>query len=305
MDKKISPKISALLVIMAGMLWGTISIFINTLDKYGLNSMEMGVLRTSVCVILLFFIILFYKPSLFKIHLKDIWMFIGTGLLSLVFFNYCYFSTILNSSASVAVSLLYTSPVWVMLFSSVLFKEKLTAQKRIAIPITVLGCALTTGIIGTGGALTSRVILTGLLSGIGYALYSIFGRYATEKYSSLTITFYTFLFAFFGFLFFTKPTELVQKATADSKVIIFSLLISIVCSFLPYIFYTVGLNNMETSVAAILVAVEPLVGCIISVTVFNDNMSPTKIAGIVLILLSIVILNLKKESKGAKDNALP
>lgn len=300
MNKKINPRLAALLVISAGVLWGTISIFVNTLDAYGLDSMEMGVLRTGVCVIVLFFIILLYKPALFKIKIKDIWMFIGTGLLSLVFFSFCYFTTILNASPSVAVSLLYTSPIWVMLFSSVLFKEKLTVQKIIAIPITVLGCALTTGLIGTDTALTPKIIITGVLSGIGYALYSVFGRYATEKYNSLTITFYTFLFAFFGFLCFTKPAILLQKATADSRVLIFSVLIGIICSFLPYIFYTIGLNNMETSVAAILVAVEPLVGCVIGITVFKDSLSAAKVAGILFILASIVILNVKRKNKNDK-----
>lgn len=296
MDKKINPKISALLVIFAGVLWGVTSIFVKGLDGFGLNSMEIGVLRTGICTALLFFIILIYKPSLFKIRLRDIWMFIGTGLFSLVFFSICYFKTIVDAGPSIAVSLLYTSPIWVMLFSAVLFKEKLTAQKIIAIPIAVLGCALTTGIIGAGASLTPQIIITGLLSGIGYALYSVFGRYATEKYSSLTITFYTFLFAFIGFMCFTKPGEIVQKCTADSKVILFAVLIAVVSSLLPYIFYTIGLNNMEASVAAVLVAVEPLVGCIIGITVFHDSASPSKIIGITLILGSIIFLNIKKAS---------
>lgn len=297
MNKKINSKSAALLVILTGVLWGTTSIFVNGLNSCSLSSMEIGAVRTGVCTALLFCIISIYKPSLFKIRLRDIWMFIGTGLLSLVFFSFCYFKTIIDAGPSIAVSLLYTSPIWVMLFSAVLFKEKLSLQKIIAIPVTVIGCALTTGIIGTGGALTPQIIITGLLSGIGYALYSIFGRYATEKYSSLTITFYTFLLAFIGFLCFTKPAEIAQKCTADAKVIILSVLIGIICSLLPYMFYTIGLNNMETSVAAILVAVEPLVGCIIGITIFRDPLSPTKIAGIILILASIIILNLKSKKK--------
>ena len=49
---------------------------------------------------------------------------------------------------------------------------------------------------------------------------------------------------------------------------------------------------METSRAAILVAVEPMVGCIIGMTVFGEPHNLMKITGIVLILLSIVILNI-------------
>lgn len=298
MDKKINPKISALLVIFAGVLWGVTSIFVNGLNGYGLNSMEIGVLRTGICTALLFFIILIYKPSLFKIRLRDVWMFIGTGLFSLVFFSVCYFKTIIDAGASTAVTLLYTSPIWVMLFSAVLFKEKLTVRKIVAIPVTVVGCALTTGMFGTGASLTPQIITTGLLSGIGYALYSVFGRYATEKYNSLTITFYTFLFAFVGFLCLTKPQEIAVKCSASPKVVILSVLIAVASSLLPYIFYTIGLNNMETSVAAILVAVEPLVGCIIGITVFHDDVSPAKIIGIALILTAIIFMNIKlKENK--------
>ncbi len=301
MNKKINSHIAALLVIAAGILWGTISIFVNALSKYNLNSMEMGILRIGICTVILFFVILIYKPALFKIKLKDIWMFIGTGLLSLVFFSWCYFNTIINANTSVAVSLLYTSPVWVMIFSAILFKEKLNLQKIIAVPITVIGCLLITELAGSNTTLTPAVILTGLGAGIGYALYSVFGRYATEKYNSLTITFYTFLFASFGFLCFTNPVQLINKCTQSPKIIIPALLIGIICSLLPYIFYTIGLNNMETSVAAILVAVEPLVGCVIGITVFKDSLSASKTAGIVLILSSIIILNLNFKRKKLND----
>lgn len=54
MNKKINPKISALLVIFAGVLWGVTSIFVKGLDGFGLNSMEIGVLRTGICTALLF-----------------------------------------------------------------------------------------------------------------------------------------------------------------------------------------------------------------------------------------------------------
>lgn len=279
-------------VIAAGVLWGSISLFVNALSAYSLSSMEMNFLRMAVCAVVMFFAVLFYNPRLFKIELRDIWMFLGTGLLSLVFFSWCYFTVIIESEASVAVSLLYTSPVWVMLFSAVLFKEKLSAVKLTAVPVTVLGCALVAGLIGSGAVLTPKVILAGLGAGIGYALYSVFGRFATKKYSSLTITFYTFLFAAIGFIFLIKPVQLFRKCTADPKILVISLFLGLVCGVLPYIFYTIGLNHMETSTAAILVAVEPLVGCIVGIAVFKDSVTPSKLAGIALILSSIIILNL-------------
>ena len=56
-------------------------------------------------------ILIFIKDkNLFKIKLRDLWCFAGTGLLSIVFFNLCYFKEITITSLSVAAILLYTAP---------------------------------------------------------------------------------------------------------------------------------------------------------------------------------------------------
>lgn len=286
-------KAPALYVLAAGVLWGTICISVNMLSAYSVSSMEIGFLRMLVCAVCMLFALLIYKPSLLKINIKDIWMFIGTGVISLTFFNWCYFTTIVESETSVAVSLLYTSPVWVMLFSAVLFKEKITVKKVSAMVITVIGCVLITGIIGSGAQLSPKIILTGIGAGIGYALYSIFGRYATAKYNSLTITFYTFLFSAIGFAFMVKPNELIGKCTANPMIVLIAAVSGILCGVLPYIFYTIGLKRLEPSTAAVLAAVEPLVACLIGIFGYRDTVTLSKISGIIMVLASIILLGAK------------
>ena len=289
-------------VIAAGALWGLISLFVNPLSGYGLSSMEIGFLRVLFCAAVMLVIILICKPPLLKIKLRDIWIFLGSGILSLTFFSWCYFTTMITAEVSVAVALLYTSPVWVMLFSAVLFKEKLNLRKFIAIIATVSGCVFVAGLISGARALTPKSFLIGIGAGIGYALYSVFGRLALEKgYSGMTITFYTFLFASAGFAFFIKPTELVSRCSAQPKIILLSLLSAVVCGVLPYIFYTAGLKHLEASSAAILVAVEPLVGCIVGFAVYREPAEPLKLFGIALILGSIVLLNLPKRAQRNKE----
>lgn len=55
------------------------------------------------------------RRDLLKIKLRHIWYFIGTGIISLALFNLCYFTVIELSQASIAVVLLYTSPIFVTL----------------------------------------------------------------------------------------------------------------------------------------------------------------------------------------------
>lgn len=284
-------------VILAGALWGIISIFVNILKGFGFTSTDISFLRVLTCAVLMFIFLVIYDRKLLKFRLKDIWMFIGTGIISLTLFSLCYFTTIINIEASVAVSLLYTSPVFVMLFSAVLFKEKITVKKIIAIILTVAGCAFISGMIGSGTKMGIKALLIGIGSGLFYALYSIFGRYATAKYHPFTITFYTFVFAIIGFLPFVKPVDIIQILGSDVKAIIISIVSGLICGVLPYVFYTLGLKHLDTTVAGVLVAVEPLVGCVVGIIGFHESSDALKILGIGLILASILLLNIERKPK--------
>jgi len=297
----VNKKLAAFYVILSGVLWGIISIFVNCLTDYHLSGAQIGFLRVLTCAVLMLIFLLIYDRSLLKICIKDIWVFVGTGIISLSLFSYCYFTTIVNIEASVAVSLLYTSPVFIMLFSALLFHEKITPKKTAAIVLTVVGCALISGMTG-GAKIYFFPLLIGIGSGLFYGLYSIFGRYATKKYHPFTITLYTFVFAVIGFLLFTDPIQTLQTLVRSSRAVFIELVSGVLCGVLPYIFYTIGLKHLDATVAGILVAVEPLVGNVIGMIVFRESSGLGKIAGIVLILSSIILLNINSEIPHRKVN---
>ncbi len=98
--------------------------------------------------------LLIFDRKLFVIRLKDLWCFLGTGICSIVFFNFCYFKAITMTSLSVAAILLYTAPAIVMVLSYFLFKEKLTKRKLLALAMTFAGCVLVTGILTEKGSVS-------------------------------------------------------------------------------------------------------------------------------------------------------
>ena len=77
-------------MILAGVCWGSIGLFIRRFNAAGLYSMDMVVLRSVSTCLFLFLFLLFYDRSLLKIRLRDIWCFLGTGIVSMVFFNFCW-----------------------------------------------------------------------------------------------------------------------------------------------------------------------------------------------------------------------
>lgn len=288
---------ATLCVVAAGVLWGVISVFVNMLTDLGYSGVEICFARTVVCALLLGLFLLFYDRSLLRISPRHLWMFVGTGIVSLTLFSYCYFTTIITVEASIAVALLYTSPVFVMLFSALLFKERISTKKVISIIMTVVGCCLISGFIGSGSSMTPVSLLVGIGAGLFYALYSIFGRYALEHYHPLTINFYTFLFASVGFAFIVKPSQYAHIFLSGGRAAAVIIVSGIVCGILPYLFYTIGLRHLDTSVAGVLVAVEPLVGSLVGILGFRESADPLKILGIALILVSIVTLSIEPKKK--------
>nr|MBQ8253771.1 EamA family transporter [Lachnospiraceae bacterium] len=158
-------KAAPLFVIIAGCLWGSMGIFVRGLSAYGFTSLEIGALRVFGALLFLGVGILIYKKELLRIRPKDIWCFIGTGIVSIVFFNYCYFTTIQMTSLSVAAVLLYTAPAIVTILSVFLFKEKFHPLKLTALVMAFAGCVLVTGILSQKLTLTVPGILLGLGSG--------------------------------------------------------------------------------------------------------------------------------------------
>lgn len=293
-------KIAPLFILAAGILWGCIGIFVRRLNAMGLYSMDIVFLRAVATALAMGVFLLLFNRQMFRIRLKDLWCFIGTGICSIVFFNFCYFKAMTLTSLSVAAVLLYTAPAIVMVLSFFLFGEKFTGRKVLALVMTFVGCVLVTGILTDGGNVTGMGILTGLGAGLGYALYSIFSRFALERgYHSFTITFYTFLIAIVGAAFLADVKGVAAVASKDLPTMAFCLSFGIACTVIPYLLYTAGLQYVENGKASIIASIEPVTATILGIVLFAEKMTLTGMAGVVIVIVALAIAN-KKEEKSAE-----
>lgn len=285
-----------LAVLAAGTFWGTMGFFARSLYAAGFGPLEVAQTRITTGLVLVGLYILIFNRSQFKIKLKDLWCFLGTGIVSLLLFSTCYFSALNYTSLAVAAILLYTAPFFVMLMSLVLFKEKMNSKKVLALLLAFTGCVLVSGV-GGDETVSWIGILLGLGSGFFYALYSIFGRYAINRgYGAWTMTFYTFLFCSIGCAFLSDWQVIGNSVQADHSILLWVLGLGFVTAFLPYVLYSTGLEHMESSKASILASVEPVVSALFGVFVFHETMTLWGVLGIAMVLAAIVVLNVKKKA---------
>lgn len=284
-------RLAILMVIFSGIFWGTTGLFVNKLSTFGLDSIQISCIRMITSAIFMSLFVFFKDRTLFKINIKDLPLFILIGAVSIFSTSVFYFKAISAASVSVACVLMYTAPIFVLIFSIIFFREKITFKKIVAVIMAVMGCAFVSGIIGSDSRISVTGLVFGLLSGIFYASYSIIGKFILKKYSPLTMTVYAFIFAGLTALFFFDFNAAGSLIEQTNYLAFLFPLTGLCTSVMPYLLYSLGLKRLEPSTAAVLSSVEPFVATLVSIFILLEPFSLISGLGIVSILISVIILN--------------
>jgi DME family drug/metabolite transporter len=296
-------KTAPLLVILSGCMWGVVGTFVRIMSAMGLDAMTIVECRLLGAMIMLVAGLLIYDKSLLKIKVKDIWIFIASGILCTAFLGACYNIAINELTLSLAAILLCTAPFFVILLSKVFFGEKITARKIKTLLLAFCGCVLVCGIFEHGATLSVRGILIGLLAGIDCAFLSIFVRMAINKgYNSLTINTWFFICASIGLMLLTnwgRLATLISAAPLSVGGLLF--LHALICAAAPYIIFTVALNYIDTGRASILLCSEPVSATVMGYLFYHETLSIYALTGMVMVLAALIILSKPEDEEISRD----
>ena len=286
--------IAVLAILLAACMWGSIGIFIRYLTDLEYSPLTIVFARMSISFVITFVVILIFKRDLLRVKLKDLWCFIGTGFTSAIALNLFFSMSVVMNSLSLAAILLATAPIFVVLIAAPVFKEKITSVKLQALIIAIIGCVLTSGIIGEETVFSLPGILIGIAAGVGYALYSIFTKAALNKgYDSLTVNVYSFGIGSIFCLPFTDFTIFPSSfAIAGNILLVMLVLHALFGALLPYLLYTYGLKYVDAGKASILVSFEPVAATIFGIFLYSEIPGAISIIGIAVVLFALVLLNL-------------
>ena len=288
-EMKKSPRGAYASILAAAALWGIIGVWNRNLMAAGLSPTGIVVVRNFGGMLLLLAVFAVKDRSVFRMRREHVKYFFGTGIISVVLFTSCYFSCQKICSLAVASILLYTAPSFVVILSTMLWKEPVTKKKLLALALTLVGCACVCGVFDGGLTVTFTGILLGLGAGFFYALYSVFGRYALAHYSSMTVTVWTFIFAGPASLVMLRPAEMRAVFTAPSAWLLAAGLV-VFSTVAPYILYTRGLARVESGKASIMASLEPVVAALAGVLIFGEPMGLLTLLGILCVLAGVYIL---------------
>lgn len=281
-----------LMIAGAGACWGTLGSFAQILLNQGFSAEMVSLFRLTVGCLVLILIVLFTNPKLLKIDKRGLLLTATIGLVSQAGFNLLYFNAIRHIGIAMSAVLLYTAPIFMLLWSILFFGERLTGRKLLGISICFIGCTIAV----TGGnldifKLSALGLLLGVLSAVSYSLMSAISKHAMADYAPITIVIYSFLFGSLFLLPFNMSiTSFDGHLNWVSLLAIIGL--GLIPSALSYRLYTAGIaKGVDLSVAGVLSTLELVISVLLAWRFFHEPMGLMHGLGIGLILISILLMN--------------
>ncbi|WP_024614771.1 DMT family transporter [Clostridium sp. Ade.TY] len=282
------------LVLIATLFWGMMGVTSRTLTNAGIDSMSISFFRCLIASIGFSIFLLIFNRKAFKVDLKGI---IISGIYGIVTFGLSF--TTFNIAVervpiAVATVLMFTNPIWVTIFNAIFFKEKITARKAFIILLAITGCVLISNIFGVGFENLDVIgLLIGLSTGILFALQLVIPRFFTDTYSKDSMLIYGFIFSTIALAFFTNFDSIGTAISSNSSsvfVIANILSIGVLSTFIANIAYVKATDYIETGVASVLVALEPVLGSLFAYLVYGETLTAFQLLGGVFIIAAAIWL---------------
>lgn len=189
------------------------------------------------------------------------------------------------TSVAVATLCYYMQPVFVILLSPIVVKEKLSAKKLIAVVCSLAGMYFISGLAGgiLGGGNGTKGILFGLAAAAFYATV-IFLNKKLKDISDYETTLYQLLFAGAAALPYVLLTTDLKALTVTGTGIILLAVVGIIHTGAAYTLYFGSMKNLEAQSIALYSYIDPVCAIVFSFLILGERPDAACIIGAVLIL---------------------
>jgi drug/metabolite transporter (DMT)-like permease len=273
-------------------------------ENYAMPALILAFWRDFFVVLCLLPIFTLFNSQLFKVKRENYPYLVLFGFV-LAIFNIFWTLTVTLMGAAVATVLVYSSAGFTALLGHWILGEELGFLKAFAVILSLIGCVFVSGATNPIAWQTNPLgIVTGLLSGLLYAVYSLMGRRATQKnINPWTTLFYTFLFAMVFLLVINLAPLNNLPGTAQTVTNLFFLrnewmawllLLLLACgpTLIGFGMYNISLGKLPSSTANLILTLEPVFTIITAYLLLGERLTQFEIIGSTLILLALILLRI-------------
>ncbi|ADK79258.1 DMT family transporter [Sediminispirochaeta smaragdinae] len=284
-----------LMLIAAAFIWGInpmiMKIGLATIDPLRYNTLRLLL----AFLVSLIFVLLGrrWKP----VAKEDRKRFIAVGLGGFFIFQGGYTFGVHDTAASISAIILALLPVFVAVISIVTRQEKITVKKALGIALSVLGVlAITAGgeAVSVKGTYLRGVLLL-VIAEFAYAVYTVYVRPLTKRYSIEQIVCIVIFIVLLPFLLISLPvflrSGLFFPTLAESFSIGYAGTFGIL---IGNVLWSHGVKRIGSTGTSMYSNLSPIFGVIAGFLVLAERLAPLQIAGGAAVLLGVWVVNRKK-----------
>lgn len=299
-----------LIAITGTVIWSTTAIFIRYLNEaYSMPALVLAFWRDLIVAGALGLIYLVLAPRLLRVERRQLPFLLGYGLV-LSLFNSLWSASVAFNGAAVSTVLAYSSSAFTAVLAWWLLKERLDGLKIAAVCLSLVGCVLVSSAYNLQAwALNPLGIFTGLLSGLGFACYSLMGKASSERgIQPWTAMLYTFGLATpFILIYNLLPLGLPQSLAHPNLLwlggawqgwLVLALL-AVGPTIGGYGLYTVSLGYLPASVANLIATLEPAMTALWAYLLLGEVLNSPQLVGSALIIAGVGLLRWRERRRSA------
>jgi drug/metabolite transporter (DMT)-like permease len=245
--------------------------------------------------------ILFWLISLFgskeKIKRQDFPRIIAAAFFGVALNMLTFFKGLSFTSPISAAVIMVTTPIIVLILSTILMKEKMKKRKIFGILLGLFGTfflILYGKSIGnaTNASLGNFLVF---INAVSYAFYLIIVKKLMDKYNAFTFVKWIYTFGLLMVIpFGWNEYQEIQWQTLPSIILWEIGFVVVFTTFFTYLFNLVSMRELKPTTVAVFIYLQPLFATLFAISLGKDELSWVKIVSAVLIFVGVYLVTMKK-----------
>lgn len=280
------------LMIMASVFWGA-SFIAGKLSAPYIPAFTLTFMRFFVATAVLYLVILRTEEKIYKLKKEDIPVFIVTGVVCVLGYHVLFFTALKYTTAINSSIIDASTPLITTFFSIIFLKDKITLTRILGIILSFTGVFLTI----TGASLKVLKTLSfnygDIIMLLGVAIwswYSVLSKKLMQRYTPITLTFYSFLFCtifLVPFVIYDNPAKFMSHIPYYSYLAV--IYMAVFPSVIGYLVQQIAVKHIGPSKTSLFINLVPVFSIILSIVILGESISPTKLFTAALIIAGVYI----------------
>jgi drug/metabolite transporter (DMT)-like permease len=245
---------------------------------------------------ILFWLISFFGPTE-KIQLKDFPRIIAAAFFGVALNMLTFFKGLSFTSPISAAVIMVTTPIIVLILSTIIMKEKMIKRKIFGILLGLFGTGFLI-LYGRSIGNAANAPLGNLLvfiNAVSYAFYLILVKKLMDKYNAFTFVKWIYTFGLLMVLpFGWSEYQEIQWATIPTYILWEIVFVVVFTTFFTYLFNLVSMRELKPTTVSVFIYLQPLFATVFAMSLGKDELTLVKIVSAVLIFVGVYLVTQKR-----------